>query len=94
MQALLQDKMTEEHKQRKPRAKRDTVPVTYRVMPAVKEAVTYSASKYGRSDNQQAEFLLKIGYLYTLGIKIDGVSDIEILDKFNDCIKELANEND
>ena len=86
MQALL---MSEEIKQRKPRPKRGAIAITYRLMPAVKQAVAESAVKYGRSDNQQAEFLLKIGYLHTLGTKISNMSDAEILNKFDELSKLL-----
>jgi hypothetical protein len=88
MQALLMSEI----KQRKPRPKRDATAITYRLIPAVKQAVAESAVRYGRSDNQQAEFLLKVGYLHTLGTKISEMSDAEILNKFDEVSKSLIDE--
>jgi hypothetical protein len=91
MQALL---MSEQVKQRKPRPKRGATAITYRLIPAVKQAVAESAVRYGRSDNQQAEFLLKIGYLHTLGTKISDMSDAEILNKFDEVSKQIIQEDE
>ena len=86
--------MSEETKIRKPRPKRGATAITYRLMPTVKQAVAESAVRYGRSDNQQAEFLLKVGYLHTLGTKISDMSDAEILSKFDEVSKQLIQENE
>lgn len=61
-------------------------------MPSVKQAVKESASKYGRSDNQQAEYLLKISYLHTFGVDLKNLNDAEILAKFDDVAKQLIDE--
>lgn len=78
-----------EPKQRKARIKRGATPVTFRISPFVKAAVAESAEKYGRSENLQAEFLLKVGYLYTSGINISEMSDREIIEKFDEITNEL-----
>lgn len=83
-----------ESKQRKPRPKRGASAITYRLMPSVKEAVKESASRYGRSDNQQAEYLLKIGYLHTLGIDLKNLNDAEILARFDEAAKNLIDESE
>jgi|GEM_PF-2861895 len=82
-----------EPKQRKPRAKRIATSVTYRIAPTVKDCVTISADKYGRSDNQQAEYLLKLGYMHTIGINISSLSEREILEKFDEITMDNK-END
>lgn len=78
-----------ESSQRKPRARRSSVAITYRLSPSVKKVVSESASKYGRSDNQQAEYLLKIGYLHTLGTDMRAMSDREIIEKFDEVTAEI-----
>jgi hypothetical protein len=77
-----------ETKPRKPRAKRNATAITFRLSPAVKAAISESAEKYSRSDNQQAEFLLKVGYLYTSGVAIGEMSDREIIEKFEEITSE------
>ena len=85
----MQSLIVTEQKARKPRAKRGVVPITYRLMPSVIQAVKKSAEKYGRSDNQQSEYLLKIGYLHTLGLKLYEMNDAEILAKFEEIAADL-----
>jgi hypothetical protein len=83
-----------EPKKRKPRAKRSATAVTFRISPLVKSAIAESATKYGRSDNQQAEFLLKVGYLYATGVNIGDMSDREILEKFDEMTAEHEESTD
>jgi hypothetical protein len=82
-----------EPKQRKTRAKRSATAVTFRLSPSVKTAISESAEKYSRSDNQQAEFLLKVGYLYTSGINLSDMSDREIIEKFDELTAESEDSN-
>ena len=63
--------------------------ITYRLAPTVKAAISESAEKHSRSENQQAEFLLKVGYLHTSGVNINGLSDREIIEKFDELTSEL-----
>lgn len=83
-----------EPKQRKPRVKRNATAVTFRLSPLVKAAISVSAEKYSRSENQQAEFLLKVGYIQTSGISTDKMSDGEIIEKFDELASELGDFND
>ena len=76
------------------RKSRGAVPITYRLMPKVISAVKYIAEKSNRSDNQQAEILIKVGFLQVLGIDISGLNELDILRKFDDATKVLPTEED
>ncbi|MBD2509001.1 hypothetical protein H6G91_17190 [Nostoc muscorum FACHB-395] len=69
---------------RNKREKREEWKVNYRLAPNVKLAVSKSADIAGRSENLQAEYLLKIGYLHTRGVNTYGMSDLQIVEKFED----------
>lgn len=47
-----------------PRKKREEIKATYRLAPEVKKQVEDSAEEDGRSENLQAEYLLKLGLEY------------------------------
>lgn len=81
MQALMNQTPT-----RKTRSKRDTVPITYRLLRHVKGAVTDMSSESGKSENKQAEYLLMVGILALRGIEITDYSDLAIMQKFNELI--------
>lgn len=83
-----------EPKKRKPRAKRDVVSTTYRFTRDVKDAVAESAEKNNRSENQQAEFLIKVGYLHTFGIDLNNISDRDVIDQFDKLMSERVEEID
>jgi len=46
--------------------RRETVTVTYRLSPETKELISKAASEDTRSENLEAEFLLKLGIEYRL----------------------------
>ena len=69
---------------RKPRAKKSSISVNYRLTPNVVYAVKESANVHSRSDNLQSEYLLRIGYLHTRGVNVYALSDAEIFAKFEE----------
>ncbi len=73
---------------RKPKPKREEIKVNYRLIPSVKNNVALSAEKAGRSENLQAEYLMKIGLLFTAGVDISKMNDGEILNKFIEIFGE------
>ena len=84
MQLLITEPMP-----RKPRPKRDTVAITFRISPLVKRVISISAQEYSRSENQQTEFLLKVGYLNSKGISTVQMTDLQILEKFDEVTEQL-----
>lgn len=67
---------------------RDEVKTTYRLDRVVKNGVSYTADVAGRSENLQAEYLLKIGLLVVTGIDPLGMTQEDI----NTRIEELFSE--
>ncbi|HEY9894756.1 MAG TPA: hypothetical protein V6D34_04975 [Candidatus Sericytochromatia bacterium] len=47
-----------------PRKKRDEVRTNYRLEPDVKKQITDTADEDGRSENMQAEYLIRLGLEY------------------------------
>jgi len=76
------------------RKRRDEVKVFYRVSPKVKASLFKSADTAMRSENQQAEFFLKIGYLHSLGVNIYGMTDGQIVQKFEEVGISPVDEDD
>lgn len=89
MQLLIKETMP-----RRPRPKKDTVAITFRISPNVKRVIAISAQEYGRSENQQTEFLLKVGYLNTAGIETNQMNDKQILEKFEEISEKLVEQED
>lgn len=84
-----------EPKKRRPRGKRDITPITYRLTPSVKNCVAEIADLIGRSENLQAEFFIKVGYLYSQGVNTYGMSETQIAQKFDEITAHLkVDEND
>jgi hypothetical protein len=78
-----------EQPKRRTRAKRNTSAVTYRILKLVKEVISHESENSGKSENKQAEYLLMIGILVTKGIKLSDFSDVTVLQKFNEFIREI-----
>lgn len=68
---------------RKPKPKREEIKVNYRLAPDVKNGVAVTAEIAGRSENLQAEHLLKLGLLAVKGIDATKITDEEINIQFN-----------
>lgn len=68
---------------RKPKPKREEIKVNYRLAPDVKNGVASTAEIAARSENLQAEYLLKIGLLVVKGIDATKMGDEEIVNQFN-----------
>ena len=79
MQALIT--MSSQPRKRRPKSKKATNVVTYRLDPIVKTATAELADIFGRSENLQVEFGLKIAFLHAKGINVYGMSDLQIIDK-------------
>ena len=88
MQALLI--LTEPQvRKRKPKTKKAVYSVTYRLSPLVKAAVSELAEMFGRSENLQVEYSLKIAYLHSKGINVYKMSELDIVEKFNEITNHL-----
>ena len=82
-------------RKRKPKSKKEIYSVTYRLSPIVKFAVSELAELFGRSENLQVEYSLKIAYLHSKGINIYKMSELDIVEKFNEIAQHLEiNNND
>lgn len=68
---------------RKPKPKREEIKVNYRLAPDVKNGVSSTAEIAARSENLQAEYLLKIGLLSVKGVDVTKLGDEEIVNQFN-----------
>lgn len=84
--------MTEPRK-RKSKGRKVTASVTFRFDPLVKLSLGEIAGLSERSENQQAEFSLKIAYLHAKGLNIYGMSDIQISQKFDEMTAHLQEIN-
>jgi uncharacterized membrane protein YdfJ with MMPL/SSD domain len=80
MQAMMAERI------KRVRAKRDTSAITYRLLKPVKESVTEMALESGKSENKQAEYLLMVGILTIKGFVLNDLSDLAVMQKFNDAI--------
>lgn len=88
MQALLI--LTEpQPRKRKTKSKKQVYSVTYRLSPMVKFAVSELAEIFGRSENLQVEYSLKIAYLHSKGVNIYKMSELDIIEKFDELVKHL-----
>ncbi len=88
MQALLI--VTEPRpRKRRPKSNKPSSTVTYRLTPKVKNATAEIAELFGRSENLQVEHGLKIAYLHSRGINIYGMSDLQIIEKFDEMTRHL-----
>lgn len=67
---------------RKPKTKREEIKVNYRLAPEVKNGVANTAEIAGRSENLQAEHLLRLGLLAVKGIDTTKMNDEQILNQF------------
>ncbi len=74
---------------RKPKPKREEIKVNYRLAPDVKNGVANTADIAGRSENLQAEYLLKLGLLAVKGIDTTKMNDEEILNRFMQIYGEI-----
>ena len=81
--------MESQTQQRKSKGRKPVTPVTYRLTPSVKLAVAKVSELTGRSENQQAEQMLKAGYLNANGINVYGMSDIQIAERFDHLTQDL-----
>ena len=68
---------------RKAKQKRDEIKVTYRVVPDVKNAILRTSEDANRSENLQAEYLIKLGLLAIAGIDTTKLTSGQITDKFD-----------
>lgn len=68
---------------RKPKPRREEIKVNYRLAPEVKNGVFTASEISGRSENLQAEYLLKVGLLAIKNIDISKMTDEEINVKFS-----------
>lgn len=78
---------------RKPKPKREEIKVNYRLDPVVKNGVYTTSEMSGRSENLQAEYLLKVGLLAIKKIDTSNLTDAEINEKLV-SIYGLKPEND
>ena len=62
--------------------KREEIKVTYRVVPDVKSAILRTSEGANRSENLQAEYLIKLGLLAIAGIDTTKMTAGQITDKF------------
>ncbi|WP_026730829.1 hypothetical protein [Fischerella sp. PCC 9605] len=76
-------------RKRRPKSKRISSVITYRLDPKVKLAISELASAFSRSENLQVEFGLKIAYLHCKGINIFGMTDLQIIEKFDEMTLHL-----
>lgn len=90
MQAIL---MTDTPKKRKPRVKRDVYPVTFRLLRTVKLALSDMANHTKKSENQQVEQFIRIGYLHFKGINTYGMSELQVIEKFDEMINSLVDKD-
>lgn len=81
-------------RKRKPKTKKPISSVTYRLSALVKLAVAETAELFGRSENLQVEYSLKIAYLHSKGINIYKMSDLELINKFDETAKHLEVSDD
>lgn len=77
---------------RKPKAKREEIKVTYRLTPDVKNAVVGTAEVSSRSENLQAEYLLKLGLLSFSGIDVTQLNQQQVSEKFAEIYGETDSE--
>ncbi len=78
-----------EPRKRRPKSKNRTSMATYRLTPRVKAAIESIADIYGRSENSQAEYGLKIAYLHFKGVNVYGMTELQILEKFEEIAPKL-----
>lgn len=76
---------------RKPKPKREEIKVNYRLAPDVKNGVFITSEVSGRSENLQAEYLLKIGLLALKNKYLTTMNDEEINKTFIDIYGESEN---
>ncbi|MHC5930829.1 GIY-YIG nuclease family protein [Nostoc sp.] len=76
------------------RFKRPERKVNYRLDPRVKEAVSQTGRVAGRSENLQAEYFLKVGYLHDLGLNIFGLTEKQIIQKFEDVAPNVVEQEE
>lgn len=74
---------------RKPKPKREEIKVNYRLAPDVKNGVAATAEIAGRSENLQAEYLLKLGLLSVKGVDTTKMNDEEVITHFNKFYGEI-----
>ena len=86
MQAIL---MPETPKKRRTKTKRDVYPVTFRLLKSVKLALTDISEHTKKSENQQVEQFIRVGYLNAKGINVYGMSELQVIDKFNELTSHL-----
>ncbi len=75
---------------KKPKSKREEIKVNYRLVPEVKNGVFTTAELSGRSENLQAEYLLKLGLLVIKGINPTAMNPDEINTHFHKLYKKEA----
>lgn len=88
--------MPETPKKRRSRIKRDVYPVTFRLLKSVKLALTDMAEYTKKSENQQVEQFIRVGYLHAKGINVYGLSELQVIEKFDEITNHLSinDEND
>lgn len=69
---------------RKPKPRRTEVRATYRFAPDVKNGITKTSETANRSENLQAEYLIKLGLLAVAGIDTTKLTIGQITDKFDE----------
>lgn len=67
---------------------REEAKVTYRLLSTVKDGIVRTAQLSGRSENLQAEHLLKLGLLAISGVDPTRFTPQEIEDRFNELYGE------
>ena len=71
---------------------RDEVKATYRLDRVVKNGVSYTADVAGRSENLQAEYLLKVGLLMVTGINPSGLTPEDINARIEDLFDKVEDD--
>ena len=72
---------------------RDEVKATYRLDRVVKNGVSYTADVAGRSENLQAEYLLKVGLLMVTGINPSGLTPEDINARIEDLFDKVEDDD-
>ncbi|NJM20817.1 MAG: hypothetical protein HC874_24980 [Richelia sp. SL_2_1] len=67
-----------------PRKPKKIAKATYRLDEKVKNGVNTTAEMQGRSENMQAEYLLKLGLLANSGINTSTMNALEVVNKFDE----------
>lgn len=89
MQPLVLIHMTDPTPRKRRARKKTTYAITYRLSSDVKAAMSELAEIYSRSENLQVEYSLKIAYLHSKGINIYGMTELQIIEKFNEMTVHL-----